>query len=243
MHGGESRYKPFPTTKWTLIARVSGGSAEERESALAEICELYRPPIYAFIRNLGHTSHDAEDLTQEFFSQFLSRNSFERTDSELGKLRSYLRASVTLFLRGQHRKRNSQKRGGGVPIISMESASGGGLHPIFSVANECGPDTLFDRHWAETLLENVMVRLEGSCRESGEIQLFDQLVPFLRVDTNVPAQVEVAKALGISEGALRVRLHRFRARYRQILQAEVAATLAPGDDIASEIAYLRSLFV
>src|SRR5690606_3709267 len=103
MSGGTNLYQPFPSTKWSLVARVSSGTAEDRESALAEICGLYRPPIRAYIRNLGHSSHDADDLTQEFFAKFLEGGYFERPDPELGSLRRYLFASVKHFLASEHR--------------------------------------------------------------------------------------------------------------------------------------------
>ena len=49
---------------------------------------------------------------------------------------------------------------------------------------------------------------------------------------------EARGALGMTEGALKVAVHRLRGRYRDALREEIAATLAEGESVDDEIAAL-----
>jgi RNA polymerase sigma-70 factor (ECF subfamily) len=232
----------FPETRWGLILRIAGTDPDDRSRALEEICELYRPPIYSFIRNLGHSPHDADDLTQEFFANFLKKDCFSRPVAERGKLRAFLLTAVKRFLTDEHRRGMRQKRGGGAVVVSIEAADEKGGLPLGLQSDERSPEVLFDRQWAEALLARVLARLEDHYRKRREDEIFDLLCPYLRTD-RVSSEGSVTPGMpGLTEGAFRVRLHRFRARYRLLMQEEVAATIEPGGDITEEIRYLRSLF-
>ena len=102
----------FPETRWSLIVKIAGSDPDVRSEALEEICELYRPPVYSFILNLGHSPQDADDLTQEFFAKFLDKDCFSRPVAERGKLRTFLLTAVKRFLTDEHRRGMRQKRGG-----------------------------------------------------------------------------------------------------------------------------------
>ncbi len=47
----------------------------QARTALEKLCRTCWPPNYAFVRRQGHTPHDAQDLTQEFFARLLARKS------------------------------------------------------------------------------------------------------------------------------------------------------------------------
>lgn len=242
MSEDSQRSDRFPETRWSLIVKIAGSDPEERSGALEEICTLYRPPVYSFIRNLGHSSHDADDLTQEFFANFLKKDCFSRPVAERGKLRTFLLTAVKRFLTDKHRRGMRQKRGGGAAFVSIEAAGENGGIPLESFPDGRSPEMLFDRQWAEALLARVLARLEAHYRNRGEDGVFELLCPYLRTDSITPGGGGHPSLPGLTEGALRVRLHRFRSRYRLLLQEEVAATIEPGGDITEEIRYLRSLF-
>ena len=61
----------FEITRWTMVLEAKGPDSAKSEKALAELCQKYWGPIYAFIRRQGWAEADAEDLTQSFFAQFL----------------------------------------------------------------------------------------------------------------------------------------------------------------------------
>jgi len=129
----------FPETRWGLILRIAGTDPDDRNRALEEICELYRPPIYSFIRNLGHSPHDSDDLTQEFFANFLKKDCFSRPVAERGKLRTFLLTAVKRFLTDEHRKGMRQKRGGGAALVSIEAADEKGGIPLDMLPDERSP--------------------------------------------------------------------------------------------------------
>lgn len=238
----DCRFNPFPTTRWSLILRVADGNEEDRKDALAEICGLYWLPIYSFIRNQGRAPHDAEDLTQEFFAHFLTRDHFARPEAERGRLRSYLLASVRHFLANEHRKETCQKRGGSFHHLSIDAAQGETRYLFLIESEELSPDQIFDRQWAVCLLESVLFKLERHYREAGQGEIFTRLSPFIRIDIDPPVQSEAADALGMSQGALRVAVHRLRQRYRKLLVEELSITVECEADLEEELEYLKAVF-
>lgn len=241
MPEGASRYQPFPTTKWTLVLRIAGGDAEDRESALAEICELYHPPVRAYIRNLGHGPHDADDLVQEFFARFLKNGDFGRPDPERGSLRRYLLVSVKHFLASEHRRASRRKRGGGAVLVSLDVGDGSAEELLGKASDAESPERIFDREWASALLENARRKLEAHYASKGQAELHSRLEAVVDPGAAAVDRTELAQSLGVTEGALRVHIHRLRERYRRILHDEIAATLGSKENAEEELAYLRSL--
>ena len=64
----------FATTSWTLVVAAGGRSRE----ALAELCQTYWHPIYAYVRRRVPDVHEAQDLTQEFFCRLLEKDAIAR---------------------------------------------------------------------------------------------------------------------------------------------------------------------
>src|SRR5262245_13447382 len=60
----------FATTHWSVVAQSALTDVPEAANALAQLCEMYWPPIYSFIRRRGYAPSDAQDLTQSFFAFF-----------------------------------------------------------------------------------------------------------------------------------------------------------------------------
>lgn len=134
-----------------------------------------------------------------------------------------------------------QKRGGGAAFVSIEASGENGGIPLESLPDGRSPEMLFDRQWAEALLAKVLARLEDHYRRRGEDEVFELLCPHLRTDRITPGGGDHPALPGLTEGAIRVRLHRFRAGYRPLLREEVAATMEPAGDSTQEIRFLRSL--
>ncbi len=242
MEEGHSRYRPFPETRWSLVVRAGGKDDPEQHRALADLCALYWPPVYAYIRSQGHAPHDAEDLTQGFFAKFLERNDFSRTDSSRGKLRSYLLASAKHYLSTERRDAGRLKRGGGAVHFSIDAAAGEARRAFVEPADDLSPDRLFDRQWAISLLEAVVGTVEASYRESGQEAVFAALRPFIQSGGEPAGLAAIAGSLGMSENALRVAIHRLRQRYAKALREAVADTLAEGEDPAAELRQLMASF-
>lgn len=230
----------FAATRWTLVlAAARGNAASHAAEAMAELCRVYWYPLYAYVRHRGHDTHEAEDLTQEFFLRLLAKDGLAGVDRQKGKFRAFLLASMKHFLANEWDRCRAQKRGGGRILIrldALDAESRYRLEPVHDVT----PEKLFERQWALTVLEQVLSRLQTEFAAEGKKPLFDRLGPFLTVGRGSASYAEVADELKMSEGAVKVAVHRLRGRYRRLLRDEIAQTVASPEEIDEEIRYLLS---
>lgn len=206
--------------------------------ALEQLCRTYWFPLYAYVRRRGHAKADAEDLTQAFFARLLAKNFLAGMDGEKGKFRAFLLAALKHFLANERDRSQAQKRGGGATHLSLDWQTADTQFQV-AAANEPSPDRAFDREWALALLASVIARLQAECEAEGRGKLFAQLKHFLMAGQGESAQAEVAKALGMEEGAVRVAIHRLRKRYRTLLRDEITHTLSDPAMVDEE---MRALF-
>jgi RNA polymerase sigma-70 factor (ECF subfamily) len=229
----------FALTRWSVVlaAAQQSDSTHARDS-LEKLCQTYWPAIYAFVRREGHSPHDAQDLTQEFFARLLEKNYLADVDRRKGRFRSFLLASLKHFLANEWDKAQTQKRDGGktfVPIDAQSAETKFGIDP----ADPRSAEKIFDRQWAVTLLEQVLQRLREEFESEGKEELFDQLKLTLTESSRTVSYAEIGARLGMSEGAVKVAVHRLRQRYRDLIRAEIAETVSSGAEVEEE---LRSLF-
>jgi RNA polymerase sigma-70 factor (ECF subfamily) len=228
----------FATTHWTLVAAARDGAAPEARAALAELCRVYWYPLYAFIRRKGHDADAAQDLTQGFFARLLEKDFLAAVDRARGKFRSFLMAACQHFLANEADRQRAQKRGGGVPHLPLEFQQAEERYTR-EPAHALTAEKLFERRWATTLLEDVLTRLGEEFRADGKGELYDRLKTFLVPADRPAACAEVAAELGMTEGAVRVAVHRLRGRYRALLEAAIARTVETPDQVQDEV---RCLF-
>ena len=228
----------FATTHWTVVLTAGQRHSPQSDLALEELCRSYWFPLYGYVRRRGNTKEDAEDLTQAFFARFLARNYLEGLSAERGRFRAFLLASLKHFLANEWDKSQRQKRGGGETHLSLDWQTADTKLQV-AATNEPSPEKAFDREWAVALLAKVIERLQTECATDGKTKLFEQLKVFLAAGKGESAQSEVAKALGMEEGAVRVAVHRLRKRYRALLREEIAQTLSDPAMVDEE---MRALF-
>jgi RNA polymerase sigma-70 factor (ECF subfamily) len=228
----------FATTHWTVVLAAGRRATPQSDQALEELCRTYWFPLYAYVRRRGHAKEDAEDLTQAFFARFLARNYLEGLSAERGRFRAFLLASLKHFLSNAWDKSQRLKRGGGQATLSLDWETADTKFQVAATA-EPSPEQAFDREWALALLSKVIERLQTECAADGKAKLFEQLKVFLAAGKGEAAHAEVAKALGMEEGAVRVAVHRLRKRYRQLLRDEIANTLSDPGMVDEE---MRALF-
>lgn len=223
----------FATTRWTIVADAARGGDAIATEALGALFRTYWQPLYRYARRRGKSKEDAEDLVQGFFGHLLEARALRDTRRDKGRFRAFLLASFNHWMINTWKRETRQKRGGGVPVLSFdweEAESGLKLEP----ADERSPDRLFDREWALTLLGKVLDELEAACREEGNVQ-FEKLKPCLTADSSRIPYASLAEELGMSEGALRVAVHRLRKRYRALLTDEIARTLSSPEAVEDEM--------
>ena len=231
----------FPTTRWSVIVKSRDVGDTERRQALEEICRVYWPPVYAFLRSSGHPKHDAEDLTQGFFEQLLIRGGFDRTDPAKGRLRSYLLGALKHYVASEHRKTSRRKRGGGNEIISWDELEAEGLTPP-ELTDGLTPDKIYTRRWVKTLLDQVLDELSAHYAIQGKATIFEALKPMLTPGNVAVSYSSLAERLGMTESAVKVAAHRFRQRFGVLLRNTVAFTMEPGEDVDREVSELMASF-
>ena len=230
----------FLTTHWTEVLAAGRNDTTRARMALTQLCETYWYPLYVYVRRRGHSSHDAEDLTQEFFARLLEHNWLARADQAKGRFRTFLLTAMERFLANEWDKVRAQKRGGGQPFVPVQfdaAETRYGVEP----ADDRTPEQAFERRWALTLLDSVLQQLEAEFRAQGKTELFAALQPCLVGDRERLPYQELARQSGLSEGSLRVAVHRLRGRYRELLRAEIANTVASVEEVEAEMRHLFSV--
>jgi RNA polymerase sigma-70 factor (ECF subfamily) len=215
----------FATTRWTVVLAAGGRGTPQANLALEELCRTYWYPLYVYVRRHGHSREDAEDLTQAFFARLLEKNFLEGVTSDRGKFRAFLLIAFKRFLANEWDRANRQKRGGGIAPLSLDWQDADTRYQI-NPADNISPDKLYDRAWAMTVLERVITRLRDEHTRDGKANVYSQLERFLMVGKDALSYDDAATALQMTEGAVRVAVHRLRKRYRELLREEIAQTLS-----------------
>jgi RNA polymerase sigma-70 factor (ECF subfamily) len=227
----------FRTTHWSVVLAAAEQSSPEAEAALAKLCQTYWYPLYAFIRRRGHGPEEAEDLTQEFFARLVDKNYLAGITVQGGRFRSYILTILKHFLVNEWERTQTRKRGGGKTIFSIDDKTAEERYQVEPVDNTT-PESIFERRWALTLLDQVMLRLRGEYETEGKTEFFDRLRPCLSGAERLIPYSELGATLGLSEGALKVAVHRLRKRYGELLRAEIADTVSGPEEIEEEIRHL-----
>jgi RNA polymerase sigma factor (sigma-70 family) len=227
----------FATTRWSIVA-AAGSATPEARDALAALCQAYWYPLYAFLRRQGTPAEDAQDLVQAFLAELLEKGKLGAADRERGKFRSFLLASLKHFQANQWRRAATQKRGGGAVAVSLDLEAGERRFAL-EPAHELTAERIFQRQWAMTLLEQTLAALRAEFAAAGKAELFERLKQHLGGDGDGVPYRELGAELGMTEGALKVAVHRFRGRWREVLREQIAQTVDSPDEIEQE---LRELF-
>jgi RNA polymerase sigma factor (sigma-70 family) len=234
----EDRPQPlFVTTHWSVVLAAGHGDTTRADDALAHLCQTYWYPLYAYARRRGCSPPDAQDLTQEFFARLLKGNWLAEADRQRGRFRSFLLSAMKHFMANEWNKAQAQKRGGGQPILSLNDDSAEHRYRL-EPAEKATPESLFERGWALTLLEGVLARLEEEYRHEGKQTWMEAMRPALTADRGAIDYALIAQKLGVTETAARVAVHRLRQRYRQLIRAEVASTVASPEEVEAEMHHL-----
>ena len=229
----------FPTTQWSCVIRAGENNPLTSQQALEDLCRLYWPPLYAFLRRQGRTPHDAQDLTQGFLARLLAREDLGTLDPEKGRFRTYLLAGLRNFTIKDALAAKALKRGGAAGCLPINTADAERL---------CGPDLgaespelAFDRRWCRTVLDQALVRLRDEFRARGKLAIFEKLAPFL--DGAGPGEYAgVSAELGMTTGAVAVALHRMRGRLEDLVRGVVAETVGSPDRVAEELQHLLEVW-
>lgn len=238
---GTTRNAWFLTTHWSQVLEAGVPSSPEAQQALDELCRAYWHPLYAFARRQGQSPEDAEDLTQAFLAQVIVKRYLADACREKGRFRTFLLTAFKRFAANEWDRQHARKRGGfqvRVPIDPALAEARLAADPGHHLA----PDVLYERQWALTLLEAVMTELEREYVASGRAALFERLRPYLAREEAAAPYAVVAAQMGLTEAAIKMAVQRLRARYRELLRAHIARTVATPAEIEDELRHLFAAF-
>ncbi|MGA3163475.1 MAG: sigma-70 family RNA polymerase sigma factor [Verrucomicrobiota bacterium] len=238
---GNHRGPVFATTHWSAVLLAQDKTSPQTTEALEGLCRAYWYPLYVYARRAGHSPADAEDLIQGFFARLLEKDYLKSAAREKGKFRTFLLVALKRFSANEWDHRHAQKRGGFAPIVSIDQEL---AESRFSaeLAHQLQPDVLFDRHWAMTLIGRVMTQLHEEYLATGRAKLFEHLRSCLVRDESALPYAEIAARLNLTAAAVKMAMHRLRARFREILHAEIANTVSSQEEIEEEIRHLFATF-
>lgn len=237
--GAGSGHGPFATTQWSIVLAAGHADTPASRQALERLYAIYWYPLYAFVRRSGFNPTDAEDLTQAFFVRLIDKRDLAAVDRARGRFRSFLLAAMKNFLANEWDRRKTAKRGGGDRNFTSLDARDAESRLALEPADALTPDRLFDRAWALTLLDTTLRRTREAYEADGRGPLFTALQGTLSDGETGTPYAELGPRLGLSEDAVKQAVRRLRHRYRDILRAEIAATL---DDPSAVDEELQTLF-
>lgn len=229
-HGGQT--PAFDTTRWTLVLRAGNDDAVS-QAALADLCRAYWLPLYVYVRRHGHSTHDAEDLTQGFFADLLSRGAVKHADRTRGRFRTFLLAALTNYLRNAHDHAQAARRGGDVEKLSINTLEAGEVLAQIGDGS-LSPDQAFDRSWTIALLDRAMHKLRAEQERLGKGAWFERVWPHLQARADSGTQEAIAAEFGQTRNAVAVAMHRLSSRYRELVRAEIAETVDSPEELRQE---------
>lgn len=230
----------FRTTHWSAVLAARDSNSSQAEEALAELCQTYWYPLYAYVRRRGNNPTEAEDLTQSFFARLLEKNYIGDITPGMGRFRSFLLTSLKHFLANEWDRAQSIKRGGGKVILSLDDQDPETRYQ-FEPVEDVTPETLFEQKWALTVLERVLAQLRQEFVATEKAELFDHLKVFLSAEEPGCSYAEMGARTGLKEGTVKVAVHRLRRRYGELLRAEIGHTVSEPSQVEDEVRYLISV--
>jgi RNA polymerase sigma-70 factor (ECF subfamily) len=231
----------FEETAWSVVLAAGDKSGERAQTALAELCRVYWPPIYSYLRRRGYHTEDAQDLTQSFFQHVLENATLRRASQEKGRFRNFILGALNLCLADEHLRSRALKRGGGLNFVSVDELEAEEIHHL-QMSKELSADEVLDARWAGVLLDRTLQAVRAEFAAEGKIGTFDALSPFLGGEKPGISYDQVAAGLGVGLGAVKTLIHRLRRQFAATLRREIMQTVSAPHEIEEELRRLRMVF-
>ena len=157
-----------------------------------------------------------------------------------GKFRSFLLTFLKHFLCEQLRKAGAQKRGGGQVFLSLDATLGEDGY-LLEPVDEMTPDQVFERRWAQAVVQTALNRLREEYAARGQAALFERLQDYQPREPGGQSYAQLGEDLGLTEAAVKSAVQRMRQRHRELLRDEIAHTVTRPEEIEEEIRHFRAL--
>jgi len=217
------------------MVNTAGHQSDPRAAAaLGELCQIYWSPLYSYLRGRGHDAADAQDLTQGFFARLLERQDIRAADPARGRFRGFLLTALKRYVINEREREASVRRGGRHVHLALDFEDAERAYAL-ERRNEDTPERVFDRKWATITLDRALQRLRVECALAGKTAEADALLPYLTDIGELPPYRAVAARLELTEGAVKVAVHRLRQRFGAMLRLEVGETVLEPDQVDDEM--------
>jgi len=237
----QERAGVFATTHWSVVLAAGQEDTPQSTAALEKLCRIYWYPLYSYARRRGYSPEDAQDLTQGFFARLLARHSLESVRPEHGRFRCFVLTALKRFMVNDQEHASAAKRGRANVHIPFDTLEAEERYSLEAVAQHT-PDKLFDRAWAVRIMETALAGLQEEYRLEGKYKQFQTLKQYLGRGEKEMTYAAAGLELGLSEGAVKVAVHRMRRRYRDLLREQVAQTVSTAANLEDELQSLKKAF-
>jgi RNA polymerase sigma-70 factor (ECF subfamily) len=211
--------------------RPSGSNATR---ALDELCQTYWPPLYGYLRGRGYGREASQDLTQGFFARLLETRSIRTADPARGRFRGFLLTALKRYVINEYERGAAARRGGGRVHFTLDFDQAERAYTAERREDD-SPERVFDRKWAAIALERTLDRLRDEYSHGGKADVAHALLPYLTDTGDLPAYRTTAAELHMTEGAVKVAVHRLRHRYGEILRLEIGETVLDPAEVEVEM--------
>ncbi|WHZ18825.1 MAG: hypothetical protein OJF55_000974 [Rhodanobacteraceae bacterium] len=225
---GERAREDFSRTRWSLVRGLGAPQPGEARRALTELALRYWYPVYAYVRRCGHAPEIAQDITRAFF-QKVAAEAGAMGETPRGRFRDWLLARLNVFLAGDWR----ELAGGEAPALSPPLEELERRHRDDHALDD-SPEQAFQRGYALEVLARGFKALQAEARQTGHLDMYEALEPFLAHDPLPGQYEELGRKLGIRPLALVLALKRLRQRFRELVREELADAVASPDEMAIE---------
>jgi len=230
----------FPSTQWSMVLHAGADSESQVRAALESLCRQYWYPLYTFVRRQGRAHHEAEDCTQEFLARLIANAGMARARPERGRFRTFLLIALRNFLTNEWHRAHAAKRGGGQIPLPLEFDLAEKRFAREAPDPALTPEQVFDRHWAQSMIDRAVAELRGEYEASGRGVLFAALGPLIWHQSDAGKRSALAAQLNLNANAFTVALQRLRRRLGERLRSNVAQTVADPADVDAELRHLIS---
>lgn len=214
------------------MLEASATPTPRANAALETLCRAYWYPLYAYLRRAGSAHDEAEDLVQGFFARLIEKRDF-RAQRERGRFRSFLLAALRNFVANERDRERALKRGGRERLVELDADAG--VRFEREARDDDTPEKLYERQFALALLDEVTARLADEQRRAKKGAQFERLSAYLSQSSDEVPYSVIAAELKLSDGAVRVAVHRLRKRFGELLRLAVADTVADPADVEDEL--------
>ncbi|TWT51389.1 hypothetical protein Pla22_41670 [Rubripirellula amarantea] len=223
----------FKTTQWQIVHEAGRGGS----NSLDKLCQTYWKPLYFYLRRKGHGVEEAQDLTQSFIVHMLAGDLLSTADASRGRFRSYLLTSLHRFTINQWRKEISAKRGGEARVMNLDFGTAETELKSAQWQDQT-PQRVYERQWALEVIHVATNRVRSDAEEKRKLELFDALLPRLRLDSDAVTYDELSQEMNMTVDALKMAASRFREKLRTAIRQVLRETIAPDESVDDEVASL-----